>query len=121
MLQKRPTSELTRKVKNKYNHTALDYDQRYDALRTRYYDKLENIFINKFMTTENNMVLDIGTGTGRVPSIIKQKTQNIIGIDISQKMIEVAANKKWDNGTFFLVMDALNQGFKENVFDAIMY
>ncbi len=57
---------------------------------------------------ENMSVLDIGCGTGRYSIPIAYKVHNVVGLDFSPKMLEVAIKKALDNGrdnVSFLVDD----------------
>lgn len=63
-------------------------------------------------------VLDLGCGYGRISIRLIEKTNRVVGIDISRENIsfakELYGNK---SGLEFYVMDALKLGFPDNVFD----
>jgi len=70
-------------------------------------------------------ILDIASGTGDFAfEALKLKPEKIIGIDISEKMINIAKNKaknKDDNNLItFLVGDSENILYDDNSFDAII-
>jgi len=81
-----------------------------------------NRFIKKLNIQDNMNILDVATGTGDiVKHIIGSYNVNITGIDISDKMIEIARSKiksntsdlKWDIG------DAENLPYPDSSFDII--
>ncbi len=62
-------------------------------------------------------ILDLGCGNGRLLEIIKDKKIDYIGVDASEKLIEIA-KKNYPNSKF-QVADALNLPFPDNYFDKI--
>lgn len=65
---------------------------------------------------EGDKILDIGCGNGRLYELVKEKSVDYVGIDNSEKMIEIA-KKKFPEARF-LIADALNLPFKNEEFDA---
>lgn len=69
-------------------------------------------------------ILDVATGTGDLAiELIKLKPKKIIGIDISEGMLNVGkekiARKKLDKSIFLEVGDSENLRFESNTFDAV--
>jgi 2-polyprenyl-6-hydroxyphenyl methylase/3-demethylubiquinone-9 3-methyltransferase len=67
---------------------------------------------------QDEIVLDLGCGYGRVAIRLTEKAKKIVGIDISRDNIELAkeivgSNEKYE----FLTMDAKNLIFTDNYFD----
>jgi SAM-dependent methyltransferase len=62
-------------------------------------------------------VLDLGCGNGRLLEILKDKDIDYFGVDISEKLIEIA--KKRYPGANFQVADVLNLPFANNFFDKV--
>jgi SAM-dependent methyltransferase len=98
-------------------------DAVYDEFYSNIYDYLvfsgiKNDFevgeiINNTSPSETSIIADIGCGTGHHVRSLNDKHLNVIGIDISPSMIEVA--KKNAPGANFKVGDALDNGlFKLN-------
>ena len=79
--------------------------------------------VKKLDAIENGKILDIATGTGDLAIEIKKKyTHKIYGIDISEKMIEIANRKikKLDfKNISFYVNDSEKIPFGNNFFDAV--
>ncbi len=68
----------------------------------------------------NDTVLDLGCGYGRVAIRLVEKAHKVIGIDISEKNIELAKKimPKNENCDFF-IMDAINLKFPNDHFDKV--
>lgn len=67
-------------------------------------------------------ILDIGSGTGFLSLILADMGYEVIGIDLSEKMIARASAKAKERGLsiVFHQDDAENLGFENNSFDAIV-
>lgn len=67
---------------------------------------------------DNSKILDVGTGTGILISYLLEKLPSkLVGVDISENMIEVAKNKYKDKNVQFVVSDIMD--FNENKYDYI--
>lgn len=77
-----------------------------------------NSFINSVIP--NGKVLDLGCGSGYISKYMADKNLSPIGIDFSEKMIEIA-KQKYPNIPFFN-MDIANvdKTFEENTFDGLL-
>ena len=63
-------------------------------------------------------ILDIGTGTGILISYLLEKSPSkLVGVDVSEKMIEVARKKYKDKNVKFIVSDIMD--FNEDKYDYI--
>ena len=84
---------------------------------------LINFFQNKLIdsTPIENIVLDVGTGTGEVLKKIKEKYEKttLLGIDISENMLKTAHKKLPD--AYFIKADAENFPLKEESINNIFY
>lgn len=65
----------------------------------------------------NHLVLDVGTGTGIVLHAIAPKVREIIGVDISQAMLE---HSNWRDNKYFVKRDIRAPFFHEAVFDRVV-
>ena len=64
-------------------------------------------------------ILDVGTGTGvMVPHLLDKEPQIVVGIDMSDRMIDIAKDKFGDRGVEFVVGDVMALDMKE--LDCIM-
>lgn len=87
----------------------------YNMCRKDYPDILEELEKEPFQD-----MLDAGCGTGAVIALLKEKypKKNYTGIDLSEKMIEVAKKKKLDN-VVFVQGDCESLPFVNDSFDVI--
>jgi len=109
-MDKKQAQYLLDKTKGDYNKIADDF------ARTRGFVWKELDFLIKY-TTQGDKVLDLGCGNGRYFEVFKDKNIEYIGVDNSEKLIEIA--KQNYPTANFKVNDALNLPFKENHFDKI--
>ena len=101
---------LMKKTQGDYNLIAENFSN------SRYSVWPELNLFSKYIN-EGDKVLDLGCGNGRVLELFRGKNIIYIGIDNSEKLIEIA--KRRNPGTEFLVADSLNLPFQDNYFDKI--
>lgn len=116
-------------MKNKTDESIITYDNIVKET-IDYYNKGElknklefqeeaDLIIN--MLTENATILDVGTGIGLYPKYLTEKCNknfNVLGIDTSKNMLEVA--KKEAPKAKFQIMDMRNMALSNNSCDAIL-
>jgi predicted TPR repeat methyltransferase len=100
-----------------------DYASYYDLLYKDKDYKKESDYIYELIINNNNnnnnlRILDIGCGTGIHANILAEKGHNIVGIDLSKEMIDIANRKKRVNTDFFHI-DASSYKFQQK-FDIIL-
>lgn len=71
------------------------------------------------VVAQGDAILDLGCGTGRTTVQLKQKSSNIVATDISESMINDAANSL--NFADFFISDASNLPFREGTFDIVLF
>jgi SAM-dependent methyltransferase len=101
---------LLKKTKKDYNLIAKDY------ARTRAFIP-EDIKKLADYVSQSDRILDSGCGNGRLLGVLKDKNIDYFGIDISERLIEIA--KKNYPKAQFRVDDALNLPFPDNFFDKV--
>jgi ubiquinone/menaquinone biosynthesis C-methylase UbiE len=92
-------------------------------IRSEQYDKLrwvkDDTYLNKIIQfckpNHSDLVLDVGTGSGKVAKALKPFVNHVIGMDISADMMSY---NEWE-GMSKICNDILNPIFKNNVFDLI--
>lgn len=70
------------------------------------------------VTPTSGMLLDIGSGTGRISALLADKSGQVIGLDLAEGMARFASRTQ-PNKVGFLVGDADNLPFADNVFDYV--
>ena len=103
-----------------YRNRAKEYEQIYewrDHHRQEEQDQMEQT-LKQFFTGVN--LLDVGCGTGYWTQRISETARSIVGIDINQTVLDIAASKTYGCPTEFKVMDAYRLDFPENSFDGAL-
>lgn len=96
-----------------FNSLAYEWDE----MCHHDYNKIRKI-LELAEIKDNSKILDIGTGTGILISYLLEKLPSkLVGVDISEKMIEVAKEKYKDKNVQFVVSDIIN--FNEDKYDYI--
>src|SRR3989344_3361087 len=95
-------------MRSVYNHLAENYDLRQENPATKILRKKEQQLIKKF---GREKILDIGCGTGTHLNLL----DNVIGFDISEKMLYKAKIKNRP----LVQGDASNLPIKQNSFDTV--
>lgn len=97
-------------IKNSYNSWASIYDT--NDNKTRDLDKIATIETLSKYKLEN--VLELGCGTGKNTVFLLKKASRIIGLDFSQKMLNVAKEKINDKRVEFIKADLSKEWNVEN-------
>ena len=101
----------------------MDQEQ-FWKIRSRKYNNLkwvhEPSYIKAFISSadfnKNDIVLDVGTGTGVIAHALAPLVKEIIGLDISQDMLE---HSNWEGNKYFIKRDIREPIFFDNVFDKV--
>lgn len=100
-------------------------DERFWKTRSKGYNKLKWVNDKSFIKallkfanfSKNNLVLDVGTGTGIIADAIAPNVMDVIGIDISRDMLKYG---QWDKNKYFVRLDIRDKFFHNNVFDKVV-
>ncbi len=98
-------------IRKKYDETATIYDRRYNDIQQRKYKEV----LMEIDLSHNNLIVDVGGGTGIFSSYLKNGNQ-IINCDISINML-IQAKKK--NNLFLVCCDAEKLPFKKHSVDIV--
>jgi len=96
-----------------YNQTIKVYQDKAEALAAKFdalpvrTQHIQDTF--HFLNKSNPLVVEIGCGTGKDAQIILQHTNNYMGFDVSQGLLDIAKSK-CPNATFLLA-DATSFAF----------
>lgn len=111
-------------VENMFDNIAPKYDLLNRVLSFRIDVLWRNILVKWLKKDNPKLVLDVATGTGDLAiAICKGLNTKVMGVDLSQKMIEVGIQKvkgkSLENGISMQKADAENLPFEDNKFDAV--
>jgi ubiquinone/menaquinone biosynthesis C-methylase UbiE len=101
-----------------FDFVADTYDQWYETTEGAMYDRLEKKAISKYLkrNVRGKKLLEVGCGTGHWSKFFSELDFEVTGIDISERMINVAQSKGIPN-TSFQIADGHLLPFKNGVFD----
>jgi demethylmenaquinone methyltransferase/2-methoxy-6-polyprenyl-1,4-benzoquinol methylase len=71
------------------------------------------------INTAGKSILDVATGTGSLALELSHSAKKVVGIDLSDKMLEEAKGKKGGDNLTFLQMDASQMVFDDEEFDVV--
>lgn len=101
----------------------------YETL-SAYYDKVFPLsepcktFIEKHLIQDKGKILDVGCSTGELDIFLGEKGYEVLGIDLDQKMIQIAnekiAHKKLPVEFKVMNMEHLEANFSESQFDGVI-
>lgn len=98
-----------------FNKIAKVYDFNNNVMSLGQHIRIKKQSV-KFLNAHNVKVLDLCTGTGDIAGFI-DKSCKVIGVDFSDKMLEIARKKyPWIN---FIEGDCTNLPFEDNYFDVV--
>jgi ubiquinone/menaquinone biosynthesis C-methylase UbiE len=101
-----------------FDLVADSYDKWYASKRGAMYDRLEKKLIARFLPTkvEGKKLLEIGCGTGHWSRFFSEYGFEVIGVDVSERMIDIAKSKNIPNASF-QVADSHSLPFADGTFD----
>jgi ubiquinone/menaquinone biosynthesis C-methylase UbiE len=103
------------------NETESGYDQmaeKFSHTRKNFWGDLA--FIADYVE-DGDKILDYGCGNGRLLEILKEKKVEYVGVDISQKLIDLAKEKYPDHSeSFFKIASQGSLAFPDNYFNRII-
>lgn len=103
------------RVKNCYNLTSSSYNKRYiEEQKNKYKHALFHLELSP-----NNKILDVGCGSGLLFSFLSSKVKTIVGIDISNELLQKAKKEKNNKKIQLIQADADHLPFQNNKFDII--
>jgi len=120
MLSVNANLEMTAEKSSEFDFDALanKYDQWYETAEGTMYDRLEKRAIARYLSgkREGRKLLEIGCGTGHWSQFFSEHSFEVTGVDVSERMIDMAQNKKIPNASF-RVGDGHSLPFKDGAFD----
>ena len=97
---------------------ADKYDLWYESAKGRIYDRLEKKVISRYLPTnaKGKKLLEVGCGTGHWSQFFSEYGFEVTGVDVSERMINIAENKNIPNASF-RVGDGHCLPFEDGIFD----
>lgn len=105
-----------------FDREASHYDKWYETKMGSYVDKVEtDCALNLFKVKKGMKILDIGCGTGNFSIKLAKMGCKVVGIDISEEMLNIAEEKakKEDLDIEFYNMDVYDLKFEKETFDGV--
>ena len=94
-----------------------EFAEEYDEISGNKLDDVVNHLRFFLETIEGDDILDLGCGSGRDAEWFSEKGKNVVGIDLSENLLDIA--KKKAPNAVFNKMDIRNLGFEKEDFDGI--
>lgn len=116
-------SEIKDKCISYYRREAERYDQkRFFCECNRIYDRISKEIVYDYLRNCHH-VLDVGTGTGRFAIYLAERGVNVVALDSSKEMLEIAKQKARQEGCKnriqFVLGDVESLPFKGESFDGV--
>jgi len=111
--------------------TDMDEVKKYYTLTKRAFDVLAPVYnlmtlplvkvrdqvVDIVNRTAGSIVLDVATGTGQQAFAFAKRGYSVIGVDITESMLEIAQKHNKDNLVNFQIGDATHLEFEDSTFD----
>ncbi len=98
-------------VMKRYNETASKYDDRYRSIQEQKYREIFSMIDYDV----NDIVLDVGSGTGLLLDYLSSSVENILCCDLSFNML--VEGRKRHNNAIFICADSDHLPFRDSSFD----
>jgi len=97
---------------------ADKYDSWYESAKGRMYDRLEKKAISRYLPPDakGKKLLEVGCGTGHWSGFFSEHGFEVVGVDVSERMIDMAKSKNIPNVSF-QVADGYSLPFPDETFD----
>lgn len=109
-------------VKDVFTEISSYYDEMNNIMSMGMIKRWHKFMMKKLTPLEGTKCLDVGTGTGEIALMMAERGADVIGLDITPSMIELAKKKFQGEGhpdMEFMVGDALDLQFDDETFDNI--
>lgn len=80
------------------------WGERLDALIRKYGVSKPERDVEDVLASERNLVVDLGCGTGTLTELMYRKGYDMIGVDVSESMLNIAMEKKEESGSEILYL-----------------
>lgn len=105
-----------------FDSGAENYCLRFNTVFDQFLANFEKKRILREFTDTKGLLLDVGTGWGRNAIELTKMGLDVVGMDISRKMLETALVRRERESKHHLVQaEALRLPFKDNTFDNVLF
>lgn len=101
-----------------FDKIAHRYDEWYKTKVGGYVDRTEKKLVFSMIKTKHGDALDLGCGTGNYTLELYKRGFQVVGVDISRRMLKIA-QKKLPN-VKFIKANAYSLPFEDNTFDLVL-
>jgi len=101
-----------------FDKIAHRYDEWYKTKVGAYVDRTEKKLVFSMIKTKHGDALDLGCGTGNYTLELYKRGFQVVGVDISRRMLKIA-QKKLPN-VKFIKANAYSLPFEDNTFDLVL-
>jgi len=116
-------ADVKNAIRNRWDLSSRDYDT-YEGhgIKSQEERNAWQKVLYEAFSEDNLDILDVGCGTGELSMILAKMGHNVIGVDLSEKMLAIAIEKARSSQlkAKFLVGDAENLKFEDEYFDVVM-
>ncbi len=104
-------------IKEMFDHISADYDKMNNIMSLGLHKRIKKNIIKNLKFNSNYKILDLCSGTGDLAGLLKKEypQAEIVGVDFSPKMLEIARKKHPD--IEFLETDCTQLPFEDESFD----
>ena len=112
-------------IEEYYDKRSSSYDSTFDMLYFKVFDVITWKYIEPYVPVDSDaLVLDAGGGTGRWAIRMARKGCKVISMDVSENMLEIAAEKVKEEGLQHKITikkgDITKTGYADETFDMIL-
>lgn len=114
---------MKNQIRIRWNQDAKNYNRSTECTWNSEYERSAWISIFENIISKDKMtVLDVGTGPGIIAFFLAELGKKVMGIDLSENMIQIARRNARDYNldVDFRVGDAENLPFDDESFDAVV-
>ncbi|WP_247001863.1 class I SAM-dependent methyltransferase [Halosolutus gelatinilyticus] len=87
-----------KELADRFSQIAHRYDDKHDSEDKKIYNACASLVIDHADPRSDDVVLDLGTGTGLIALALAGNAERVVGRDISEGMLDQAREKAADNG-----------------------
>ena len=122
MKQNHNYSKDPQTIQTMFNLIAGKYDMINNVMSFKTQNYIKYKSIKNLNIKPHNNVIDLCCGTGDLAIFVKeiQPEANVVGIDFSEKMLEIANNKNSSNKIQYLQGDVTNLPYADDTFDFVV-